>query len=303
MRIWRPIRTKKKVTVLNHHNTKSKRQGCSWHANVNCPKNSRKITLTTLDDTHNHPLYPDTGKYALMNQKISDDILEEIRYLTEGGNLSITTQRKLLKAKFPTASILDCDLTNAIQRFKVHDNEKNDASRLLTTLMNRKSNDPEWVVEFELDDENRLTRIFWMSPAQVVLWLEYHDVVLNDNTAKTNRYQMPLSLFLIIDNNTRSRLVAQALVSDETTESYKWILECTKKVTATEPLAFITDADPAADAAVAQVYEMTYQIHCIFHISENLPRNLKSKLHNQYESFVHDFFLCRNSLCEEDFYK
>ena len=151
---------KKKVTVLNHHNTKSKRQGCSWHANVNCPKNSRKITLTTLDDTHNHPLYPDTGKYALTNRKISDDILEEIRYLTEGENLSITTQRKLLKAKFPTASILNCDLMNAIQRFKVHDNEKNDASRLLTTLMNRKSNDSEWVVEFELDDENRLTRIF-----------------------------------------------------------------------------------------------------------------------------------------------
>ena len=70
-----------------------------------------------------------------------------------------------------------------------------------------------------------------------------------------------------------------------------------------EPLAFITNADPAADAAVAQVYEMTYQIHCIFHISKNLPRNLKSKLHNQYESFVHDFFLCRNSLCEEDFYE
>jgi len=87
--------------------------------------------------------------------------------------------------------------------------------------MNHKSNDPEWVVEFELDDENRLTRIFWMSPAQVVLWLEYHDVVLNDNTAKTNCYQMLLSLFLIIDNNTRSCLIAQALVSDETTESYK----------------------------------------------------------------------------------
>jgi len=69
---------KKKVTVLNHHNTKSKHQGCSWHANVNCPKNSCKITLTTLDDTHNHPLYPDTGKYALTNRKISDDILEKI---------------------------------------------------------------------------------------------------------------------------------------------------------------------------------------------------------------------------------
>ncbi|CAG8626302.1 4328_t:CDS:2 [Ambispora gerdemannii] len=47
---------------------------------------------------------------------------------------------------------------------------------------------------------------------------------------------MPLSLFLVVDNNTRSRLVAQALVSDEITESYKWILEYTKKATMIEPL-------------------------------------------------------------------
>src|SRR5436305_801569 len=91
-------------------------------------------------------------------------------------------------------------------------------------------------------------------------------------------YQMPLSLFLAVDNNTRSRLIAQALVSDETTESYKWILECTKNATMAEPLVFVTDADPAVDAAIVQVYETTYSIHCIFHIGENLPKNTKSKL-------------------------
>src|SRR5947207_2576450 len=138
-----------------------------------------------------------------------------------------------------------------------------------------------------------------MSSTQITLWLEYYDVILNDNTAKTNRYQMPLSLFLIVDNNTRSRLVAQALISDETTESYKWILECTKKATMVEPLVFVTDADPAADAAIGQEYEMTYPIHCIFHISENLPKNTKSKLSDLYENFLRDFYHCHNSLCEE----
>ena len=73
-----------------------------------------------------------------------------------------------------------------------------------------------------------------MSSTQITLWLEYYDVILNDNTAKTNYYQMPLSLFLVVDNNTKSQLVAQVLVSDETVESYKWILECTKKVIMTE---------------------------------------------------------------------
>jgi MULE transposase domain len=116
----------------------------------------------------------------------------------------------------------------------------------------------------------------------LILWVEYHDVILNDNTAKTNQYNMPLSLFLTIDNNTRSRLIAQALVSDETTESYKWILECTKSATMSELLVFV---------------------HCIYHINENLPKNTKSKLSNQYEEFVHDSYLCHNSLCEELFHE
>jgi hypothetical protein len=118
-------------------------------------------------------------------------------------------------------TILDCDLTNAIQKFKVKSDVRNDASHLLKTLIQNKSNNPEWIVKFQLDQENRLTRLFWMSPTQVALWLKYHDVIMNDNTHKTNQYQMPLSLFLAVNNNTRSRLVAQALVSDEKTESYK----------------------------------------------------------------------------------
>src|SRR2546421_2577954 len=142
-----------------------------------------------------------------------------------------------------------------------------------------------------------------MSPSQIALWLEYHDVVLNDNTAKTNRYNMPLSLFLIVDNNTKSRLVAQSLVSDETVETYKWILECTKNATMTEPLVFVTDADPAMDAAIAQMYETTHSVHCIYHINENLSKNVKSKLGDQYENFIQSLFSCHNSLYEELFYE
>src|SRR5262245_13751093 len=48
---------------------------------------------------------------------------------------------------------------------------------------------------------------------------------------------------------------------------------------------------------------MTYPVHCIFHIGENLPKNTKSKLSNQYEDFVRDFYICRNSLCEDLFDK
>src|SRR5256885_16861140 len=111
-----------------------------------------------------------------------------------------------------------------------------------------------------------------MSPEQVIFWLEYHDVILNDNTTKTNCYQMSLSLFLIVDNNTKSRLVAQALVSDETTESYKWILECTKKATMTEPLVFVTDADPAAVQRLHKYMKPPTQFIVFFTLAKTYQR-------------------------------
>ena len=208
MRIQWPFSTKKKIDVHNHRDRKSKRQGCNWHANINSPQNASAITLTTFDNTHNHPLDANAQHYAPIYQNIPEDVLKEIQFLTKNGNLTISTQRRLLKAKFPDESILDCDLANAIQKFKICTDENLDASHLLTTLIERKSHDHQWTVEFELNNENRLTCLFWMLPEQIVLWLKQYDVILNDNIAKTNWYQMSLSLFLAVNNNTRSRLVA-----------------------------------------------------------------------------------------------
>src|ERR1051325_3473993 len=121
---------KKHVDINNHRDRKSKRQQCAWNANFNCPQNSQSITLTTFNDSHNHALFLDTEKYSSKYRHISDDVLKEIQFLTQNGNLSITTQRKLLKARFSSLSILDCDLANAIQKFKVKADVTSDAFQL-----------------------------------------------------------------------------------------------------------------------------------------------------------------------------
>src|SRR5438128_7761501 len=87
-----------------------------------------------------------------------------------------------------------------------------------------------------------------MSPDQVQRWITYHDVILNDNTHRTNLHNMLLSIFVAVDNHFRTRLVAQALVNDETKETYKWLLAATLKATNYAPRVFITDADPGMDA-------------------------------------------------------
>ncbi|PKC14835.1 hypothetical protein RhiirA5_408956 [Rhizophagus irregularis] len=86
--------------------------------------------------------YQSHKQYSLKYHCIPDDVLKEVQFLTEHENLAITTQRKLLKAKFPTLSILDYDLANAIQKYKVKPDIIHDASHLLKTLIEYKSNSP-----------------------------------------------------------------------------------------------------------------------------------------------------------------
>ncbi|CAG8809532.1 10293_t:CDS:2, partial [Cetraspora pellucida] len=179
------------------------------------------------------------------------------------------------EARFPDLNFQDQDLANAIQKVKKTAEVNNDASILLTSLMQKILEDPRWVVDFELDQDNHLVRLLWMSSGQVDLWLKYYDVIVNDNTTKTNQYQMPLGIFIVIDNKCKTRLTCQVLMSNETIDTHVWILEHIKKAIRKAPIIIFTDRDLALDTAIPIVFPETYSAHCIFHIAQNLPKNLK----------------------------
>ena len=146
-----------------------------------------------------------------------------------------------------------------------------------------------------------LTHLFWMSSEQQILWLCYHDMIMHDNTCKTNWYNRPLSLFVTSDNNLKTRIVAQAIVDDETQFSYEWVYQCVKEATSISPKVLVTDGDPAVNAAVMVQFPDTFHMHCIWHITQNLPKQLKGKLGSSFGKFMKDFYTARNSLKEEQF--
>src|SRR5947207_3842392 len=103
-----------------------------------------------------------------------------------------------------------------------------------------------------------------MSPSQLELWYQYSDIVIQDVTCKTNRYDMALSLFIILDENRNIRLVAQALLIDETKESHEWTFEQINLATNNVYLrVMITDADPAVHAQL-NLHFLSH-IPCIAH--------------------------------------
>ncbi|KAF0468347.1 protein far1-related sequence 5-like [Gigaspora margarita] len=189
------------------------------------------------------------------------------------------------------------DISNAIQTFKRQNHVECEAAVLLNYLLERKAKNTRWVVNWKVDPTNNsLVSLFWMSPDQHDLYLRYRDVVQHDNIYSTNRFKMALGFLVIVDNNNRSRLVGQALMSDETVESYEWVFQTLIMNTRAAPLMIITDNDLAVNTTIANVLSDSYHIHCIFHIGQNLIKNLKGKLGERYNELSTYWYQMRNSL-------
>ena len=126
---------------------------------------------------------------------------------------------------------------------------------------------------------------------------------MHDNIAKTNWYEMTLSLFVGINNNYKTRVLTQALTKYETQADYSWILQYTLE--ATENLSHIilfTDNDSKMIVAIQVVYLETHHLLCIYHIAENVKKKAKSKLHDKMvNNFVKDFYHMRNSYNQYQF--
>ncbi|CAB4476460.1 unnamed protein product [Rhizophagus irregularis] len=209
----------------------------------------------------------------------------------------------LLKHDYPDQPIYKKDLYNAVYQFRQKNNPGDtDASQILELLMQWKDSNPLWIVKLRLDPVSRkLKSLLWMSPTQKELYNKYNDVTIIDTTYNTNRFQMMLCIIAVVDNNYKSRIVATAIIDDETLNTYRWLFDTIFTETGISPGVIFTDSDPSMIQSIKEIYVNTKHLLCIFHIDLNLRKKLKGKLGNKFEEFRHKFYICRNSLCEDLF--
>ena len=113
---------------------------------------------------------------------------------------------------------------------------------------------------------------------------------------------MYLSVFMVKDNYGRFRNVANALVDNELSSTYVWILQCLANATDNIiPKTFWTDSELGLINAVSYVFPTTHHFYCLFHIWQNIIKHLKSKLSTDFFLFSRAFYLCRNALSIELF--
>ncbi|KAK3182981.1 hypothetical protein Dsin_030267 [Dipteronia sinensis] len=97
----------------------------------------------------------------------------------------------------------------------------------------------------------------------------FGDVIVFDTTYNTNRYSMIFAPFVGVNNHGQTIIFACSLLSDETCDSFVWLLEQFNKVmSGGPPKMIITDQDPAITKAISQTLPNTFHRPELFHGSE-----------------------------------
>ena len=118
-----------------------------------------------------------------------------------------------------------------------------------------------------MDSSNKVKCIFWTDTKAKEYYKLYCDCISFDTTYLTNKYNMPFAPFVGITGHAKTCIFACALISDESTDTFKWLF--TTFLEAMEEKiskSIITDQDGAMRSAIEQVFPNASHRNCLFHI-------------------------------------
>jgi hypothetical protein len=161
----------------------------------------------------------------------------------------------------------------------MRENIKDDDVAASLNYLNAKSTtDPMLFCEYVVDSGNkRMKSLFWADGTSRSDYFCFGDVVAFDTTYQKNKHQYPLIIFSGFNHHSQTVIFGAALVSDETTETYKWVLNCFLKcMEMKHPKVVVTDGDGAMREAIKHVFPDSTHRLCAWHLNKNAGDNVKN---------------------------
>ncbi|KAL2896106.1 Protein FAR1-RELATED SEQUENCE 5 [Bienertia sinuspersici] len=122
------------------------------------------------------------------------------------------------------------------------------------------------------DMDGCICQLFCANPTSLQLFHTWPYVVGMDSTYKTNRYNMPLVEIIGVTPCNNNFLIGYALLQNESSESYQWVLECFINILgeSVQLSAIVTKHDLGLTKALAQVFPQTSHLLCTWHINNDV---------------------------------
>lgn len=250
-------------------------------------------------------MVPENSRRFMSEERtIPTEVQEKILLLRRAG-CDIPTIRAILREEFSdiVTWVYD-DLYNFIYRKEAIDREF-DSDNFVKELERLKSQDNGFCYEILIDpNTNELQQAIWMFPEQKLNYCRFYDVVVFDNTYKTNRFGMPFGIFTGVNNYGQSVCFAGTIMCDETAESFYWTFtNFLKMVNNHSPKVLLTDEDQAIIKVVDLIFvpHGTKHALCLWHLLKNIVKNLNGILESKWSEFIKHFYQCLDKYDEEEF--
>ncbi|XP_056164557.1 protein FAR1-RELATED SEQUENCE 3-like isoform X1 [Syzygium oleosum] len=177
-----------------------------------------------------------------------------------------------------------------------------DAQNLLDYFKKMQAENPGFYYAIQLDDDNRMTNVFWADARSRTAYTYFGDAVVFDTMYRPNQYQVPFAPFTGVNNHGQMILFGCALLLDESESSFAWLFRTwLSAMNDRPPVSITTDQDRAIQAAVAQVFPQTRHCICKWHILREGQERL-AHIYLAQPSFYGDLYSCINfSETIEDF--
>ncbi|XP_073363262.1 protein FAR1-RELATED SEQUENCE 3-like [Aegilops tauschii subsp. strangulata] len=147
----------------------------------------------------------------------------------------------------------------------------------------------EFFCDMQLDESDRVKNIFWANASCRGAYQDFGDCVMFDTTYKTNKYHMPLGVFVGTNNHLHTTFFGFALIRDEDADSFRWLfktfLRCMR---GKDPTCILTDQCPAMALAIPDAFKNTLNKLCRWHIMRKYREHL-AYLYNLHEDFKDEF--------------
>ncbi|GAB2283919.1 Protein FAR1-RELATED SEQUENCE 11, variant 2 [Dionaea muscipula] len=258
------------------------------------------------EDRHMMLVYDDPSderSLSLDEASSADDSSQGIRLSLEG--ISVQQMMRLMeleKCVEPgNLPFTEKDIRNLIQSFRKADPEE-EAIDLLRMCRNIKDRDSSFRFEYTLDSNNRVENIAWSYSSSIQAYEVFGDAVVFDTTHRLTAFDIPLGIWVGINNYGMPCFFSCVLLREEDLKSFSWAMKAFLGfMSGKAPKTILTDQNMCLNEAIAMEMPTTKHALCIWLILAKFPSWFNAVLGERYNEWKAEFFRLYNTGSVEDF--
>ncbi|XP_023539593.1 protein FAR1-RELATED SEQUENCE 11-like [Cucurbita pepo subsp. pepo] len=288
-------------------NRKSSRCGCQAYMRISktMELGPPEWRITGFANHHNHELLePNQVRFLPAYRTISEiDKARIVMYAKSG--ISVQQMMRLMELEKGVEPgylpFTEKDVRNLLQSFRKLDHEE-ESIDLLRMCRNIKEKDPNFKFEYVIDSNNRLENIAWSYASSIQAYEIFGDAVVFDTTHRLTAFDLPLGIWVGINNYGMPCFLSCVLLREENLRSFAWALKVfIGFMNGKAPQTILTDQNVCLKDAIAVELPTTKHALCIWMIVAKFPSWFNAVLGDRYNEWKSEFCRLYNLESIEDF--